>query len=397
MADLFEIKQLVESQGDAWKAWRAKHDGQINELADEWAAFKTRSDARVGAIENALDELARKSARPGAPAGTWGREADTKAFGEALRAFARTGEDRELKALASNADPAGGYLMIPQMDSAVRLIRDRVSPMSALCREVVLTNAAEFKLPFTRSVLSGTWVGELDSRAVTADPEFGMHSIALHETYVCPSVSQLLIDTAGYPLDSVLTDMIGHGLAVTEATALHTGNGVGKPRGILAYPTAATGDASRTVGTIEHIASGKAGAWADTSPLDVLMTTVGKLAPQYRANAAWVMNRATAASLMTFKGDDSYLWQPGLAAGQPDSLLGYRVVIDDAMPDIAADSLSIAFGDLQAAYCIVRGGGLRLLRDPYSTKGQVAFYAFTRIGGAVVDDRAVKLIKFAQN
>jgi HK97 family phage major capsid protein len=374
MADMTEVMNLIQNQDQAWKS------------------FHENTDRRIGAIESTIDDLSKKAGRPGVARGA---APDTERLSAAIRAFATKGDDRELKGMTTTSDPSGGYLVVPEWDRAVRLIRDRVSPLSSLCREVVLTEGTEFKLPYTRSVLTGTWVSETDSRGVTADPEFGEHSIPLREVYVSPQISQMLLDQAHYPIDSVLTDLIAHGLAVTEATALHVGNGVGQPRGVLTYATAATADATRALGTVEHVATGVSGAFAAVNPVDVLMQTLGRLAPQYRQRAVWVMPRTVAATLQTFKdGAGGFLWQRGLALGQPDSLLGFPVAIDDSMPDASANSLSIMFGDLQAAYCIVRTPGLRLLRDPYTVKGSVAFYAFSRIGGAVIDDRAIKFVKF---
>jgi HK97 family phage major capsid protein len=123
---------------------------------------------------------------------------------------------------------------------------------------------------------------------------------------------------------------------------------------------------------------------------------VHALASPYRQGAVWVMNSATLARIRKFKTTDgAFIWQPGLAAGQPATLLGYPVVEAEDMPDIAVNSLSIAFGNFQAGYVIAERSDTSILRDPFSNKPFVHFYAVKRIGGAVANSEAIKLMKFA--
>jgi HK97 family phage major capsid protein len=93
--------------------------------------------------------------------------------------------------------------------------------------------------------------------------------------------------------------------------------------------------------------------------------------------------------------DGAFIWQPGLAAGQPDTLMGYPVVEAEDMPDIAANSLSIAFGNFKAGYLIAERSETNILRDPYSNKPYVHFYATKRIGGALINSAAIKLMRFS--
>ncbi len=110
------------------------------------------------------------------------------------------------------------------------------------------------------------------------------------------------------------------------------------------------------------------------------------------------MNSATLARIRKFKtSDGQMLWQPGIAAGQPATLLGYPVVEAEDMPDIAANTFSVAFGNFQAGYLIAERGDTQLLRDPYSNKPFVHFYATKRLGGMVSNSEAIKLLKFAAN
>jgi HK97 family phage major capsid protein len=116
----------------------------------------------------------------------------------------------------------------------------------------------------------------------------------------------------------------------------------------------------------------------------------------YRANGTFVFNRATQAAIRKMKdGDGNYLWQPAAKAGDASTLMGFPVAESEDMPDMAADSLSVAFGDFRRGYLIVDRVGIRVLRDPYSSKPYVLFYTTKRVGGGVQDFDAIKLLKFA--
>ncbi|MNG03469.1 Phage capsid family protein [compost metagenome] len=116
----------------------------------------------------------------------------------------------------------------------------------------------------------------------------------------------------------------------------------------------------------------------------------------YRKNAAFLGNGLTLAALRKLKDSEgNYLWRPGLEAGEPGILLGYRYEEDEAMPDIAADSIPLAFGDFKRGYTIADVRGTRVLRDPFTNKPFVHFYTTKRVGGGVMDSLAIKLLKIA--
>jgi HK97 family phage major capsid protein len=151
---------------------------------------------------------------------------------------------------------------------------------------------------------------------------------------------------------------------------------------------------------LQHFITGANGAFADDeSAVNVLIDMVCSLKPIYVKNAKWIMSRSALALVRKLKSaDGTYLWQPSLSQSAPSTLLGYPVIIDDDMPAIQADtaSTSIAFGDFLSGYQIVDRQGLRILRDPYTSKPFVEFYATKRTGGAVVDYDAIKLLKFEE-
>jgi HK97 family phage major capsid protein len=146
---------------------------------------------------------------------------------------------------------------------------------------------------------------------------------------------------------------------------------------------------------LQHVATGVSGNFAATDPADKLIDLAHALRPAYRQGAVFVMNTNTLARVRKFKDSEGqYLWRPSLAEGQPTTLLGYPVLEAEDMPDIGADSLSIAFGNFARGYVIADRMGTRVLRDPYSNKPFVHFYTTKRTGGAVINSEAIKLLKF---
>jgi HK97 family phage major capsid protein len=211
-----------------------------------------------------------------------------------------------------------------------------------------------------------------------------------------PAASQAMLDDAMFDVEAWLADEIGREFAVAEGSAFVGGNGTNRPKGFLSYTATNEADSVRDFGELQYVASGAAGAFAASNPQDKLVDLVHSLRAPYRQGACWVMNSDTLARIRKFKtSDGAFIWQPGLVEGQAASLLGYPVVEAEDMPALAADSLSIAFGNFRAGYLVADRGETRILRDPFSNKPFVHFYATKRVGGAIIDSNAIKLMKFA--
>src|SRR4029079_16676740 len=178
-----------------------------------------------------------------------------------------------------------------------------------------------------------------------------------------------------------------------EGAAFVGGNGVNRPKGFLQQPTSEAGDAKPAFGTLQYIGSGNASGLGDTIEL-TLIDLVHALKAGHRQGASWVMNAATLAEVRKLKTDDgAFLWQPAMAEGQPDRLMGYPVVEAEDMPDVAAGAVPIAFGNFRAGYLIAERSATTILRDPFTNKPFVHFYATKRVGGQVLDSAAIKLLK----
>jgi HK97 family phage major capsid protein len=315
--------------------------------------------------------------------------------GTGFETFLRSGSGAlEAKALSGASDGAGGYAVPDELDARIDATLKAVSPIRAIANVVRVGSSGYRKLVASGGFESG-WAAETAARDETDTPVFNEVAPPMGDLYANPAASQAMLDDAGFDVEQWLADEIAREFASAEGAAFVSGNGQNKPKGFLNGATAASADGVRAFGTLQHIVSGAAGAFA-ADPQEKLIDLVQTLRTPYRQGACWVMNSATLARIRKFKtSDGALLWQPGLAAGQPASLLGYPVIEAEDMPDIAANSLSIAFGNFKAGYLIAERGETQVLRDPYSNKPFVHFYATKRVGGMVSNSEAIKLLKFS--
>ena len=224
----------------------------------------------------------------------------------------------------------------------------------------------------------------------TGTPTIDRITIPLHELSALPKASQRLLDDSAFDIEAWLAGRIADKFARAEADAFVNGDGVDKPVGFLTHSV--VDNASWAWDSLGYVATGVDG---DFNGGDGIVDLVYALGAQYRANGTFVMNSKTAGAVRKLKdADGRFLWSDGLAAGEPARLMGYPVLIAEDMPDIASDATAIAFGDFSAGYTIAERPDLRVLRDPFSAKPHVLFYATKRVGGDVSDFAAIKLLKF---
>lgn len=301
----------------------------------------------------------------------------------------------ELKSFSGASGPEGGYAVPREIDAAIDATLKSISPIRAIAN-VVQTGSAGYRKLVTSGGAPSGWASETGARAETGTPTFHEIVPSSGELFANPAASQAMLDDALFDVESWLAGEIAMEFAKAEGAAFVNGTGVNQPKGFLTGAVTDEADGVRAFGSLQYVASGAAGAFAASSPEDKLIDLVQALRAPYRQGAAFVMNSATLARIRKFKtSDGAFLWQPGLAVGQPDTLLGYPVVEAEDMPDIAADSLSIAFGNFKAGYVIAERSATSILRDPFTNKPFVHFYAVKRVGGAVANSEAIKLMKFS--
>jgi len=314
--------------------------------------------------------------------------------GAAFESFLRRGASVEMKAFTGVSGDAGGYAVPQEIDAQIDATLKSISPIRSIANVVKVGSAGYRKLVTSGGTPSG-WASETGDRDETDTPIFTEIAPPMGELYANPSASQAMLDDSLFDVEEWLAGEIAREFAAAEGTAFVSGNGTNRPKGFLSAPTATAGDATRAFGTLQYLASGASGDFG-SNPDERLIDLVQTLRSPYRQGAVFVMNSATCARIRKLKtSDGAFLWQPSLAAGQPATLLGYPVIEAEDMPDIAANSLSVAFGNFKAGYLIAERSETAILRDPYSNKPFVNFYATKRVGGCVANSEAIKVMKFA--
>ena len=353
--------------------------------------YEVKADPIAAAFDAVVDDVPKAVARPVLAGGS----AASPARAAFVDGYLRRGAEVELKSFAGTALADGGYAIPREIDSQIDAALKNVSPIRAIANVVRVGSAGYRKLVTTGGTPSG-WAAGTAARPETDTPDFNEIVPSFGDLYANPAASQAMLDDAQFDVEAWLASEIATEFAKAEGSAFVNGNGTDKPKGFLTNPTASTSDAVRAFGTLQYVASGVSAAFPVSNPADKLIELVHALRAPYRQGAAWVMNAATLSVIRKFKtSDGAFLWQPSLAAGQADTLLGYPVVEAEDMPDIAANALAIAFGNFRAGYLIAERSETSILRDPYSNKPYVHFYATKRVGGIVSNSEAIKLLKFS--
>ena len=326
---------------------------------------------------------------------------DKKAYKSAfVDGFLRKGQesglkDLQIKAMSVGTPADGGYALPEQIDRMVEQLSRDMSAVRSVANVIQVGTSDYKKLVNVNGIASG-WVGETAARPETNTSKLAEVAPPMGTLYANPQVTQDALDDLFYNVEADVAAQLAEEFGIAEGAAFVSGNGTNKPKGFLAYTTAATADATRAFGTIEHIATGVAGDFAASNKADVLYDVIGKLKAAYRGGSVWMMNKAIMFEVLKLKDTTGqYLWQPSLQEGFPIRLLGFGVVESEDMPAKSANSLSISFGNFKRGYTIVDRIGTRMLRDPYTNKPYVGFYTTKRVGGAVVNSEAIKVVKFA--
>lgn len=367
----------------------------FEEIKDLFEQFKAAQDDRISGIEKVIAR-----SEFGNP-GTLGSDQPVnREYTEAFNAFARGGSINA--SLQSGSDPNGGYAVPTEIDKQIIKLAGNEVPMRRVANVIPVSTPNYTKLVDKKGTASG-WVGETESRPETDTPQLAALTPFMGEIYANPAVTQTLLDDAMFDVEAWLAESCVEKFSEDENTAFTSGNGILKAKGFLAYPAAATTDATRAFGTLQYVPSGNASGFvaasATVSPADCLVDLIQSVKAAYRNGAVFMMNSLTLGTVRKFKDavNGQLIWQPSLIAGQPATLLGYPVVENEDMPAVGAGAYPIAFGNFKRGYTIVDRIGTRVLRDPYTNKPYIHFYTTKRVGGFLADSNAIKLLKIASS
>ena len=368
----------------------------MSDFITDIRSFRNEVQLKMQQQEERLTMLDRKSRFTARPA--LATTADSEApHQKAFEAYVRSGDDDGLrgldlegKALNTAVAGDGGYLVDPQTSETIRSVLHSTASIRKIAN-VVNVEATSYDLLVDTTDMGAGWATETAAVSDTATPHVERITIPLHELSALPKASQRLLDDAAFDIEGWLANRIADKFARAEAAAFVAGDGVDKPRGFLSHGSVANDDWGW--GKLGYVATGTDSGFGSA---DSIVDLVYALGAQYRANGTFVMNSKTAGVVRKLKdAEGRFLWSDGLAAAEPARLMGYPVLIAEDMPDIAPDATAVAFGDFIAGYTVAERPDLRILRDPFSAKPHVLFYATKRVGGDVSDFAAIKLLKFS--
>jgi HK97 family phage major capsid protein len=394
-----EITEKVNYLSNAWEEFKHVNDARLLErekkgthdpLYDE---HLSRINAALDNYKSRVDQLEVAVGRPASShkSAEYPAHATRSEYKNAFRMYLRKGMDGGLeqlqtKALSVGTPEDGGYLVTEEISDLVAKRVFSSSPMRSLATvQTISTDSLDVIEDAGDS--AAAWTTETGAISESSTPQIGKHTIPVFEMYAQPKATQKLLDDAAIDVEQWIAEKVADKFARMEATAFINGNGTSQPKGILQYA------AGTAFGQIEQVNSGTSGAVT----ADGLIKLFYALQENYARTATFLMNRSVLQSVRLLKEatTNQYLWQPGLAAGAPDTLLGIPVATAADMPVASANSLSVAIGDFKQAYLVVDRIGMRILRDPFTEKPFVKFYTTKRVGGEVINSDAVKLLKLA--
>ena len=393
-----QILTLREKRAKAWDAAKAFLDtkrGTDGLLSAEDVATYEKMEADVVSLGKEIDRLERQAnldrelSQPttnpitNQPAAS-GKAKDGRASDEYARSFWALMRNKSVShevynALKIGQDDHGGFLA---PDEFQRTLLDALQEQNIFRQlaHVITTSSGDRKIPVVASKGTAAWIDE-EAAYPESDDTFGLVSIGAYKLATMIKVSEELLNDGVFDISAYIATEFARRIGAAEEEAFFTGNGTGKPTGIL-Y---ATGGAELGVTT--------AGATAIT--MDEVMDLFYALRSPYRRNANFLMNDATVKALRKLKNaSGDYIWQPSVTAGAPDTILNRPVYTSAFMPTIAGGAKSILFGDLGYYWVADREGrSFKRLNELYAPTGQVGFLASERVDGKLILPEAVKVLQ----
>ena len=284
-----------------------------------------------------------------------------------------------VNALQEGTDSEGGYLVPDEYERTLVEALEEENVFRQLAK-VIRTSSGDRKIPVVATKGTASWIDE-EGAYTESDDSFGQVSIGAYKVGTMIKVSEELLNDSVFDLESYIAKEFARRIGAKEEEAFFTGDGSGKPLGILA----ATGGAE----------TGVTAASSTAVTADELMDLFYSLKSPYRKKAVWVLNDSTIKAVRKLKDSTGqYLWQPSLVAGTPDTLLGRPVKTSAYMPVIAAGAKAIAFGDFSYYWIADRQGrSFKRLNELYAANGQVGFLCSQRVDGKLVLSEAVKVLE----
>lgn len=386
------IIELREKRAKAWEATKAfleshrQENGTIsaedesiyNKMMDEIDSLG-REIQRLEKQEAFDLELARAVSTPliskpeKAPDEKSGRAsaAYKEDFGLAMR-----GKKLVHNVLSEGIDADGGFLVPEEFENQIITGLEEANVIRSIAK--VIQTGSERKIPVASTHTVAEWTlenGEIHEHT----PTFEQKSIDAYKLTDLVKVSTELLQDSYFDLEEYIAGEFARAFGAAEEEAFCVGTGTGQPTGIF---TASGGEVGTTTSGVDISA-------------DNLIDLVYALKSPYRRNAVFLMKDTTVAAVRKLKDQNgAYLWQPSIQAGEPDSLLGYKLYTSPYVPEVKSGSLAVAFGDFHNYWIADRmGRTVQRLNELYAGNGQIGFIATQRVDAKVILPEGIKLLK----
>lgn len=405
-----DIKAALDNINRGFEEFKAEHKKELEDVRKDVVQSEKvdRINADIGKMNAAIDELNIKMALGNVP-GKEGEEdtAEMKEYKADFNEWVRTGEGEGkvrsankagvMASMSVGSNPDGGFTAPVEWD---RQITDKLALVSPMRRFASVQNVRGqgFKHLYNMHGAGSGWVGETAARPETASPKFAEYAFKFGEIYANPGITQTLLEDSEIDIAAYLAGEVDLEFAQQEGTAFLNGDGVNKPKGILRFDatteTALPAAERHPLGPVLEVNTGAAAALTADGLIDLVY---GIPSERITPGSALYLNRKTHAVVRKMKdGQDNYLWQPPFQAGQPAQVLGHAVNELTGMPDVAAGTIPVIFGDMAQGYRIFDRVGVQVLRDPYTNKPYVMFYTRKRVGGGLWNPEFIRYHRVAE-
>ena len=390
MATVMELREKRASLWEGAKAFLDSHRDNDGKLSAEDAAAYDKMEADVVALGKEIERMERQAAidaelaKPTAePIVNTPKAAVPEKTGRASNAYAEDfgrhlrGRGLVHNVLSEGTDADGGYLVPEEFERQIVTTLDEANVIRSLAK--VITTSSERKIPVASSHSVAQWTPE-NGNYQESNPTFEQKQIDAYKLTDLIRISQELLQDSAFDLESYIADQFARAFGIAEEQAFCTGTGIGQPTGIF---TENGGQVGVTT------------ASATAITVDELISLIYSLKSPYRRNAKFLLNDSTISLIRKLKdGNGAYLWQPSVQAGQPDRLLGYEIYTSPYVPVVAAEALTVAFGDFNNYWIADRiGRTVQRLNELYATNGQIGYVATERVDGKVILAEGIKLLK----
>lgn len=411
-AETGDIKAAIDGVNRAFEEFKAEHTKEIKDikagLGDVVQTEKVdRINEQLGVMSAAIDDLNVKMALGNVPGKEGENEtAEMKEYKADFNEWVRTGEGEGkirsanktgvMASMSVGSNPDGGYTAPVEWD---RQITDKLAIVSPMRRFASIQNVRGqgFKHLYNLHGAGSGWVGETDARPETGTPQFAEYSFKFGEIYANPGVTQILLEDSEIDIAAYLAGEVDLQFAQQEGVAFLSGDGVNKPKGVLMYDATAEGalpaGEKHPLGPVLEVNTGDAAKLTADGLIDLVYAIPSE---RITPSSAFYLNRKTHSVVRKMKdGQGNYLWQPPYQAGQPAQILGYAANELSGMPDVAAGTIPVIFGDMAQGYRIFDRLGVQVLRDPYTKKPYVLFYTRKRVGGGLWNPEFIRYHRVA--